>query len=179
MFKKRLLILFALLIGAGKLSIFNAQFSICVAQQRETTHTTLFGVGRVNHLDTYLSPLEYTGPQFSYISHTRRALRRNPHVIYTTFAQGEFSYTESPAQNAHDIGGSVRFDAGWGRIWRNALWKGLDLTVGGMAGGTLGLLYNDRNGNNPAQARACRPAIPHPPTDTCRTLPSSTAILGH
>ncbi len=155
MFKKRLIILFALLIGAAQFSIFNFQFSICFAQQRETVRTTLFGIGKVNHLDTYLSPMEYKGPQLTFLNETHRTLKRNPHVLFTTLLQGEFSYTENPTQNAHDMGGSVRYDAGWGRQWTNALWKNLDLAVGGMAGGTMGFLYNSRNGNNPAQARAC------------------------
>ena len=124
------------------------------AQQRETTHTTMFGMGRAKHLDTYLTPMEYKGPQLSILSETHRTLRRNPHILFTTFINGELSYTDNPTQNAHDIGGSIRYDAGWGRQWKDILWKGLDLTAGGMAGGTIGFLYNDRNGNNPAQARA-------------------------
>jgi len=134
--------------------IFSFSHFLIFSQERETTHTTLFGIGKVNHLDTYLSPLEYKGPQLSVIGETHRTLQRNPHVLFTTLLQGEFSYTDSPTQNAHDMGGSIRYDAGWGRQWKNVLWKGLDLTAGGMAGGTLGFLYNNRNGNNPAQARA-------------------------
>ena len=129
-------------------------FNLSYAQQRETTHTALFGIGRVNHLDTYLSPLEYKGPELTFLNETHRALGRNPHILFTTLLQGEFSYTDNPTANAHDMGGSIRYDAGWGRQWKNVLWKNLDLTAGGMAGGTLGFLYSNRNGNNPAQARA-------------------------
>ncbi len=122
-------------------------------QGRESCHTTLFGIGRMNHLDTYLSPMEYKGPQLSVLAETRRNLQRNSHILFTTLLQGEASYTENAVQNAHGIGGSIRYDAGWGRQWKNIPWKGLDLAVGGMAGGTVGFLYNDRNGNNPAQFR--------------------------
>ena len=121
---------------------------------RSSTRTTLFGIGRVNHLDTYLSPMEYKGPQVGFLHDTYRTLQRNPHIVFQTLTQGELSYTDNPAQNAHDMGGSIRYDAGWGRQWKDILWKDLDFTVGGMAGGTLGFLYNNRNGNNPAQARA-------------------------
>ena len=124
------------------------------AQERESTHATLFGVGRVNHLDTYLSPMEYTGPQLTYLHETFRPLLRNRHVVFQTLTQGELSYTQNRAETAHDLGGSVRYDFGWGRQWRDILWPGLDLTAMGMAGGDLGFLYNNRNGNNPAQARA-------------------------
>lgn len=121
---------------------------------RPSTHATLFALGRANHLDTYLSPMEYTGPQLTFLHTTLRHLKRNEHIVFETATQGEVSYTENQAQTAHYIGGSVRYDFGWGRQWRNVLWKGLELTAGGMAGGDLGFLYNDRNSNNPAQARA-------------------------
>lgn len=121
---------------------------------RESTHATLFGIGRVNHLDTYLSPLEYQGPQVTYLHETFRPLQRNEHVVFQTTTQGDFSYTHNQAETAHDMGGSIRYDFGWGRRWRDILWKGLDLTAMGMAGGDVGFLYNNRNGNNPAQARA-------------------------
>lgn len=123
------------------------------AQGRETTRTMLFGVGRVNHLDTYLSPLEYKGPQLVFLSETFRSLQRNEHVVFQTMTQGELSYTHNRAETAHDIGGSIRYDFGWGRQWKNVLWKGLHLAAIGFAGGDVGFLYNNRNGNNPAQAR--------------------------
>jgi len=147
---KRIILLFALIFGAAQLSIVHCQLSI----ERNSTHTTLFGIGKTKQLDTYLSPLEYKGPQITYLHETQRLLHRNPHILFTTHTQGEFSYTESPTQNAHDMGGSVHYDAGWGRQWSNVLFKNLHLTTGGMAGGTLGFLYNNRNGNNPAQAQA-------------------------
>lgn len=121
---------------------------------RNSTHTTLFGIGRVNHLDTYLSPLEYKGPQATFLLLTNRTLRRNPNILYQTWAQAEFSYAHNPAKNAHDMGGSIHYDVGWGRQWKDVLWRGLNLCAGGTAGATIGFLYNDRNGNNPAQARA-------------------------
>ena len=115
---------------------------------RPSTHATLFALGRANHLDTYLSPMEYTGPQLTFLHTTLRHLKRNEHIVFETATQGEVSYTENQAQTAHYMGGSVRYDFGWGRQWRNVLWKGLELTAGGMAGGDLGFLYNDRNANN-------------------------------
>ncbi len=123
------------------------------AQQRETTRATLFGIGKVNHLDTYLSPLEYRGPELTFLHETFRRLQRNEHVVFQTTIQGTFSYAHNQAETAHDICANIRYDFGWGRQWRDVLWKGLDLTAMGLAGGDGGFLYNDRNGNNPAQAR--------------------------
>lgn len=144
---------------------------------RETTHTTLFGIGRVNHLDTYLSPLNYRGPQLNVLHETHRKLSRNAHILYTTFLQGELSYTESPRQNVHEMGGSFRYDTGWGRQWTDALWKGLDLAAGGMVGGTLGFLYNSRNGNNPAQARVAVQAQAFVRSDYCFKVKKQTLQL--
>ncbi|MBQ8050539.1 MAG: DUF3316 domain-containing protein [Bacteroidaceae bacterium] len=124
------------------------------AGERVSTHATLFGIGHVNHLDTYLSPLEYQGPQLTYLHETFRPLLRNEHIVFQTTTQGEFSYSKNEAETAHYLGGSIRYDFGWGRRWCDILLPGLDLTAGGLAGGTLGFLYNNRNTNNPAQARA-------------------------
>ena len=136
------------------LILHSSLFTLCsFAQERETSRTTLFGIGRVNHLDTYLSPVEYKGPQLTFLNETHRTLQRNGHVVFQTVTQGDFSYAHNRAETAHEMGGSVRYDFGWGRQWKDVLWKSLDLTAGGMAGGTIGFLYNDRNGNNPAQAR--------------------------
>lgn len=121
---------------------------------RETSHSTLFGVGRVNHLDTYLSPMEYKGPQVTYLYETFRKLQRNEHIVFQTITQGEFSYTHNKPETAHYMGGDIRYDFGWGRQWCNVPWKGLDLTAGGLLGGDVGFLYNNRNSNNPAQAHA-------------------------
>ena len=146
---QRVILIFAILFGAAPLSIACGQLPV----ERNTTHATLFGIGRVNHLDTYLSPMEYRGPQLSYLHETARNLQRNPHILFLTFTEGELSYTHNRAETAHDIGGSIRYDAGWHYQWTDLL-KGLDLAIGGLVGGDIGFLYNDRNGNNPAQARA-------------------------
>ena len=121
---------------------------------RTSAHATLFGIGGARHLDTYLSPMEYTGPQLSLLHTTFRTLRRNQHVVFQTLTQGELSYTRNRAETAHDLGGAVRYDFGWGRQWTDMLFPRLNLAALGMAGGDVGFLYNNRNGNNPAQARA-------------------------
>ena len=137
-----------LLSGAAQLPMAHCQLPA------GTSHTTLFGIGHVNHLDTYLSPVEYKGTQTTYLHETFRTLRHAPHVVFQTTTQGEFSYSQNHAETAHDFGGSVRYDFGWGRQWKNIPWRNLNLAAMGMAGGDLGFLYNNRNGNNPAQARA-------------------------
>ncbi|MCD8301817.1 MAG: DUF3316 domain-containing protein [Prevotellaceae bacterium] len=119
--------------------------------QRECS--TLFGIGRANQYDTYLSPVEYRGPQVSMLHTTLRPLRKEPRVEFSTLTQLEYSYSHNPSGTTHEHGGAVRFDAGWSRRWRDVLPR-LTLSAGGMAGADVGFLYNLRNSNNPAQARA-------------------------
>jgi len=140
-------VLLALLFGAAALSEAYAQLEV------STNSMTLFSIGKVNHYDTYLSPMEYTGPQLTFLHETHRNLKRNYHILFQTWTQGEFSYAQNRAETAHELGGSFRYDAGWHREWL-CIVKGLDVAVGGLVGGDLGMLYNARNGNNPAQARA-------------------------
>lgn len=120
----------------------------------ERTCATLFGIGRAKQLDTYLSPMQYTGPQATYLYATVRNLERNPRILFESLTQGELSYTHNPHETAHYLGGAVGYDAGWLRQWQDVLWQGLHLSAGGMMGGNVGFLYNDRNTNNPAQAHA-------------------------
>lgn len=144
---KRFVATFGLLVRASLI------INICAQKPIETTSSTLFSIGRVNHYDTYLSPMEYTGPQITFLHETHRQLLRNPNILFQTWTQGEFSYAENKAETAHEMGGAIRYDAGWHRQWTDLL-KGLDVVAGGLIGGNLGFLYNNRNGNNPAQARA-------------------------
>lgn len=120
----------------------------------ERTYATLFALGRVKQLDTYLSPMQYTGPQVTYLHETVRNLERNPKIIFQTLTQGELSYTHNRHETAHYMGGSMNYDAGWLREWKDVIGQGLNLSLGGMTGGNVGFLYNNRNTNNPAQARA-------------------------
>ena len=147
---KRVILALGLLLGAAQLSIVHGQLSTA----RSSNHSTLFGIGRASHLDTYLTPAEYQGPQLTYLHETLRSLQRNEHVIFQTLTQGDFSYAHNQAETGHELGGSVCYDFGWGRRWTDMPWKGLSLTAMGLAGGHLGFLYNDRNTNNPAQAHA-------------------------
>lgn len=112
----------------------------------------LFGVGASNILDTYLSPLEYTGLGLSLIHCTERQARFcKPHVSVVAQYSAFVSRTTSPTRDAHYWDGSVRAVGGLLRQWHpSARWR---LALGGMADAAAGTTYNTRNGNNPAQAR--------------------------
>ena len=117
-----------------------------------TLVATLVGAGISRQQDTYLSPLDYRGPQLSFLRETLHLTRRaGGRLSFQSFLQGALSYTENRPSTACDWGGRLGYDAGWHYHWHLA--HGLQLMAGGMVGTDIGFLYNDRNRNNPAQAR--------------------------
>ena len=112
----------------------------------------LFGVGYSNQLDTYLSPMEYTGYQLSFLTSRERFTKwADGNVSFQSLFQGVYSHTQNPARTATAWGGRLAYDAGWHYHWR--LSDRLSLKAGGLLGADLGFLYNARNSNNPAQGR--------------------------
>lgn len=121
-------------------------------QDGATSVATLVGAGIVHQQDTYLSPLNYRGPQLSFLRETFHFTRRaQGRLSFQSFLQGALSYTENRPSTASDWGGRLGYDAGWHYHW--PLRHELQLMAGGMVGTDIGFLYNDRNRNNPAQAR--------------------------
>ncbi len=119
---------------------------------RYTTHATMFGVGGSNQYETYLSPMEYTGPQLTFLRETLRKTRLADYrITVQTMWNGYLTYASNPAETADELGGAVGYNAAWHYNWLPL--PGLRLMAGGGVGGDVGFLYNMRNSNNPAQAR--------------------------
>lgn len=119
---------------------------------RVTTHEWTFGAGWSNVLDTYLSPLEYTGTSFLVAHRTERPVRwGGGHVTFQSYTEARGAYASSPTDDNDywdaDFTGSIAWLRGWQLTdcWRVA--------VGGMAELTSGFTYTTNGGNNPAQAR--------------------------
>lgn len=123
------------------------------SDNRYTTHATLFGIGRVQQLDTYLSPLNYKGPQVNFLRETLRPTHWK-HVSVQSLWQADLSMAKNNSGKMNLMGGNMSFDIGWHRNWLPAAIPHLRLMAGGMAGGNIGFLYHTRNSNNPAQALA-------------------------
>ena len=125
---------------------------------RRTAHSSLFGFGVARQQDTYLSPLDYRGPQLNFLHETQRQTHLlDSCVSFQTLLQADLAYTHSQSENANDLGGYVHFDVAWhfhlvGGPSRSA--SPFRLLLGPQLGTTIGGLYNTRNGNNPAQATA-------------------------
>lgn len=144
--------LFCLLL-VGKTMCAQEHQTDTLPAHRYTTHAVMFGAGRTNQFDTYLSPVEYTGPQFSFLRESLRATHwAGGRVSAQGLLHGYLAYTENRAETANELGGAVGYSAGWHYNWMPL--PGLRLLAGGQCGADIGFLYNLRNSNNPAQARA-------------------------
>lgn len=120
---------------------------------RYTTHATLMGVGRSSLYDTYLSPSTYRGPVVSVMHESLRKTHWAGGRITTQgMADGSFSRATNRADNAHELAGMMGYAQGWHYNWT---WRcGLRLAAGAQAHASLGMLYNNRNSNNPVQVKA-------------------------
>ena len=114
----------------------------------------MLGIGAVNTLDTYLSPEEYTGTEFRYISHSVR--ENGTKLSRELIHQAQILSVHNRKENNNELGGFYNFQYNW----QYALGKWnvgegeLLLKAGGGIDTRLGFLYNTRNSNNPAQAYA-------------------------
>ena len=119
-------------------------------------HSTLYGAGFANVLDTYLSPYSYKGFCTRTIRETERRTRlMQGNVSYQTMVDVGAQFTNSPANNAKFYSGGVRYSNAWLYNFSQPLFTPhLHVAVGPQLSAYVGGVYNDRNGNNPAQAKA-------------------------
>ena len=106
-----------------------------------------------NVLDTYLSPLEYKGPEIRILRENMRMTRlMNGNVSAQNLLQANVSYTHNPSQTANMYAGLVNWT--YALHYQFRLNEQLKLLVGPMIDLNGGFVYNTRNSNNPAQAKA-------------------------
>ena len=149
---KQASILLSALLLLLSVSVFAQTEYEAVPDRSPTSRTLLIGIGKTNQLDTYLSPMEYAGTQISFLTQSERMTHlANRHISFQNTLFGAFTSTDNPAETASYIGGRLAYDAGWHYHYTPI--EKLDLKGGALIGTDLGFLYNDRNGNNPAQGR--------------------------
>jgi len=123
-------------LGSAGLKAQEAQCSIdrelradSTNRNRIITRATMYGIGFTNVFDTYLSPQEYKGIDFRISRESMRMTRlMGGNVSLQTFFQADLGYTHNKVDNNNTFSGLGDFNGGF--------------------------VYNLRNGNNPAQARA-------------------------
>lgn len=119
---------------------------------RYTSHGLTMGIGYTNVLDSYLSPLEYTGTELHLQRETFRQTTKAKGKIYVqTLLNAYTSSSENQAGNSKMYVGMLNWDLTYyykfktGSKFRILAGPTLDLTGGAI--------YNERNSNNPAQAK--------------------------
>lgn len=120
---------------------------------RHVMRSVMIGAGHNNTFETYLSPLEYEGPEVRFAYETMRMTRlMEGNVSAQNLFQLHASYTENISQTNHTYGGLVNWSYALHYQFRPA--KGLKILFGPMLDLNAGVVYNRRNSNNPAQAKA-------------------------
>ena len=115
--------------------------------------STLYGIGNTNLLDTYLSPMEYTGAELRFLRENRR---QSKWMDGKTYRQSIFQANVSMMENKTGTGSEFSFLANWNlayhyRFLRNNQWE---LLVGPNLDLNGGMIYNFRNSNNPVNVKA-------------------------
>lgn len=111
-----------------------------------------FGIGHANVFDTYLSPQEYKGVDFRISRESMRMTNRIKNVSIQNHLQTNISYTENYVNNNNSFSGMVNWN--YGLHYNFNISPNFKLLAGGLIDANLGFIYNLRNGNNPASAKA-------------------------
>ena len=120
---------------------------------RYAMRATLYGAGFTHELDTYLSPVSYTGPEFRVMRESMRTTNlMKGNVSTQSLFQVNFSITENKASTSTQMAGMLNWNYAWHYQFRMS--DRLKLLFGPMIDMNGGFVYNMRNSNNLAQARA-------------------------
>lgn len=149
-----IIVAFVMMLAALPLSVRGEEMmtdSVAPLRPVFAAYTAEFGS---SHLaDTYLTPLKYDGwhAGFDYVRYQAMRFAPRDWSMRLHFNLG-LDKTDNPARNATMW--SIMLTADWGMMRKFRPVSGLTLAVGGSTGVEVGCLYNARNGNNPASAKA-------------------------
>jgi hypothetical protein len=116
-------------------------------------NSTLIGIGSTELYDTYLSPLKYSGTSFRLLNEKMKQTSWfKSRFVRQQILEFELALAENPAKNAREY--YVLLDYNWGGHYTLMQTGKFRLSAGALWNTSLGVLYNERNGNNPASARA-------------------------
>ena len=82
--------------------------------------STLYGIGHTNLLDTYLSPMEYTGPELRIL---RENIRNTKYMDSKVYRQSLFQANVSLTENKAGTGSEFAFLANWNLAYHYSFYK--------------------------------------------------------
>lgn len=120
---------------------------------RPVNSSYMLEAGSSHLADTYLSGLKYVGWNMAFQYERTQAMKFSPDLWRQQLLIGvEGSGADNPARNSTLY--YANLSASWGMYRRWELPHGLAAGVGGSAGGNIGVVYSNRNSNNPASVKA-------------------------
>lgn len=138
---------------AGHCLCLSAQLPDSLSASREVVRSLLAGGGFANVLDTYLTPLEYKGGGACLLFENLRRVRMGGSQWLSQHqVQVDYAYTHNPTRSAYIHSGMVQYAYSLQHPVPLTSW--LQGYVGPEAEVSVGGIYNRRNSNNPAQAKA-------------------------
>ena len=131
-------------------SLFNLNDSTPSKQQKLITNARSLAIGTIELFDTYLSNQKYRGTELRFISHTTRE-RSYCNWSTNIMHQAAIARTQNKQNTGTELYAIYNFE--WGKLHKwNFLDNNLIIRGGGLIDTSLGVIYNTRNSNNPAQA---------------------------
>lgn len=146
--------IFAILLIAASSLTSAAQDTLKVEVLRPSISSYTAEVGSASILDTYLTPIRYSGINTRIAYEGLRAMGFSPDRWIMQGATAlEYANVQNPAGN-HTMH-SLMLDVKWGmmRRWHNVLTPRLTLHLGGSPQLRGGVIYNAYNSNNPVSAK--------------------------
>lgn len=130
-----------------------AQENDSLSYPRPVNKSTMIAIGGSELYDTYLSPLKYKATSVRIMNERmNRVSLLGSKVVKQQVIDLEVAWGDNPAKTASEYWFMLNYRLG-GHY--DVLQTGdFKLRAGGIWDAALGVLYNERNGNNPASARA-------------------------
>lgn len=134
-------------------SLFSQESDSIIVFPRPVNKSTMLLIGHSNLYDTYLSPLEYKGTSLRVMNERMSRLPWfNRSLIKQQIIDLEVALADNPAKTASEYWFMLNYRLGAHHEFLKV--GDFRLRAGGIWDVALGVLYNERNGNNPASARA-------------------------
>lgn len=142
---------------------FMCLFSIKATAQNDTLPDTspirpvyasyAIKAGSAHRADTYLSPVKYSGWRVGFSYQRLQSMKFAPEN-WLMHLQLDIDVDRTQNLTGNAAMWYAGFDVSWGMLRRWKLPEGFSIGVGPALAVNLGCLYLDRNGNNPASAKA-------------------------